>query len=213
FFNTVWAGIKAIFSRSVNNIRSVISSVWNWVRRTTSGAWNAIKNAVSSGVSRVVHFVWTMPGRILRALGNLGRLLWNAGASLISGLWNGIKSVWNKMTGWVKGGLNKIRNLFPFSPAKEGPFSGHGYTLYSGRALITDFGKGMLDSFPKVKHALEGELARLNETMTDSARYFDEKAALREIDGFMRGGSKQATAQREGHISADHLGAVGDRVS
>src|SRR5690606_24804895 len=99
------------------------------------------------------------------------------------------------------------------SPAKEGPFSGHGYTLYSGRALITDFGKGMLDSFPKVKHALEGELARLNETMTDSAFYFDEKAALREIDGFMRGVSKQATAQWEGHISADDFGAVGDRVS
>ena len=43
----------------------------------------------------------------------------------------------------VKGGLEKIRDLFPFSPAKEGPFSGHGYTTYSGRALMTSFGEGI----------------------------------------------------------------------
>ena len=43
----------------------------------------------------------------------------------------------------VSGGLDALRGFFPFSPATYGPFSGRGYTTYSGLALMGDFGKSI----------------------------------------------------------------------
>jgi hypothetical protein len=44
----------------------------------------------------------------------------------------------------ISGGILSIRNLFPFSPAKEGPFSGRGWTTYSGQAIAEGLAAGML---------------------------------------------------------------------
>ncbi|WP_190821225.1 hypothetical protein [Saccharopolyspora pogona] len=87
----------------------------------------------------VVDFVRGLPGSILDALGNLGSLLVDSGRALLQGLWDGISGAIGWLQGKVSGALSSIRDLFPFSPAKEGPFSGRGYTTFSGRALITDF--------------------------------------------------------------------------
>ena len=50
----------------------------------------------------------------------------------------------DSVAGAVSGALSDIRGLFPFSPAKWGPFSGRGYTSYSGKALMGDFGKSIV---------------------------------------------------------------------
>ncbi|MCL7660572.1 hypothetical protein M8360_34925, partial [Klebsiella pneumoniae] len=63
----------------------------------------------------------------------------------------------------VRNGLTRIRNFFPFSPAKEGPFSGKGYTLYSGRALTSDFAKGM--------SMAEADVVRQAEAITRAAAF------------------------------------------
>jgi hypothetical protein len=47
------------------------------------------------------------------------------------------------------------RAFFPNSPAKKGPFSGRGYTPWSGRALVKDFAGGMMDNMSMVKAAAE----------------------------------------------------------
>lgn len=106
----------------------------------------------------LVNLVKSLPGRILSALGNLGSLLYNAGASLLNGLWEGVKSMTATVTDKIKGVLTGIRDMFPFSPAKTGPFSGKGYTLYSGKALMSDFGKGIegVDLGPITATALQG---------------------------------------------------------
>jgi hypothetical protein len=40
--------------------------------------------------------------------------------------------------------LGKVKHYFPNSPAKKGPFSGSGWTHYSGRAVMRDWAGGML---------------------------------------------------------------------
>ena len=40
--------------------------------------------------------------------------------------------------------MEAISKLVPHSPAKEGPFSGHGWTLYSGQSIIDGLAEGML---------------------------------------------------------------------
>ena len=61
----------------------------------------------------------------------------------MDGFLKGIKQSWDKITGWVRKGMENLRGLWPFSPAKWGPFSGHGYVTYSGEAIVRDFADSM----------------------------------------------------------------------
>ena len=82
---------------------------------------------------------------------------------MIHGFKDGIVSAFNNAVNAVKNGLNRIRNFFPFSPAKEGPFSGKGYTIYSGQALTEDFAKGM--------SMAESDVVRQAEAITKAAAF------------------------------------------
>lgn len=152
--SNVWNGIKTaianVFSGIVRNvqarinfIKSTMQNAWARVKSVTSNAWNGIKTAVSNGITGAVNFVRQLPGRALSALGNIGSKLYNSGWSMIQGFKDGIVSAFNNAVNAVKNGLQRIRNFFPFSPAKEGPFSGKGWTWYSGQSMSEGLAAGM----------------------------------------------------------------------
>lgn len=161
--SNVWNGIRNAISNALNAVRNFISNGWNGAKRITSNAWSAMRNAVSNGISGVVGFVRGLPGRVLSALGNLGSRLYNSGWSMIDGFRRGIVNAFNNAMSAVRNGVQRIRNFFPFSPAKEGPFSGKGYTLYSGMALAEDFAKGM--------SMAESDVVRQAEAITKAAAF------------------------------------------
>ena len=159
----VWNAVYRTIQQKINQAKNIINSVWRSVKSVTSNAWNGIKNAVSNGISGVVNFVRNMPGRVLSALGNIGSKLYNSGWSMIQGFKDGIVSAFNNAVNAVRNGMSRIRNFFPFSPAKEGPFSGKGYTIYSGQALTEDFAKGM--------SMAESDVVRQAEAITKAASF------------------------------------------
>ena len=183
-------GVMNVIKGIINVVLGVISGdwtrAWEGLKQIVRGAWQAISSAVQGGINLVVGIVREIPGRIVSAIGNLGSLLWNAGRSLIEGLWRGISS----MVGWVinnvRGVVQSIRNFFPFSPAKVGPFSGKGYTTHSGRALIKDWAKGIADEAP---------------------------TAIRAVEDMMSSAQKAASTEFNGHISSDGFGSISDRVA
>ena len=77
------------------------------------------------------------------ALGDLSHVLFDSGVALMKGFLDGITSMQIPVVSQVTGVLGAVSNLFPHSPAKEGPFSGQGYTLFSGQALMRDFASGV----------------------------------------------------------------------
>lgn len=113
------------------------------------GVWN-----------NVVEFVSGIPGAIMRALGDMGSFLLRSGEALVNGFLRGIQNSWNKLTGWVSEGMSKLRGLWPFSPAKWGPFSGRGYVTYSGEAIVRDFA----DSIAGQQGYLESRAVGIAET-------------------------------------------------
>lgn len=122
-------------------------------------AWfGGLAAAAGAKINEAVGFVGSLPGRALSALGNLGGFLVGAGHSLIMGFWNGIRNAFAWVKGQVSNLLGSLRNLLPFSPAKEGPFSGAGYTDRSGKALMQDFAKGITSEEGHVVGALESTL-------------------------------------------------------
>lgn len=149
-FSTNFNLIKSIVSSGIGAIKSIFSTGLNVLKTIATSAWNALKSAFSTGISGAVNLVKTLPSKVVSALGNLGSLLKNSGTALINGFKDGITGAFNKVKDAVSGGLSKIRSLFPFSPAKEGPFSGKGWVLYSGLSIGEAMATGIKRSTPAV---------------------------------------------------------------
>lgn len=69
----------------------------------------------------------------------------NGGKALVNGLADGIR---NAVSSGVLGraassAMSVVNAYIPHSPAKKGPFSGKGWTLYSGEAIVNDLARGM----------------------------------------------------------------------
>ena len=156
----VWETIKAFISAVVNQIKSAISgalgviksiftSGWNALTGIVAAAWSMVKGAVSAGIEGAVSLVRGLPGKVAGALGNLGSTLYNSGRALLQGFMNGIMSMFSSIKSKVSSGLASVRSLFPFSPAKEGPFSGKGWVLYSGLSIGEAMAEGISRATPQ----------------------------------------------------------------
>ena len=179
----VWKNIQTAISNTVRDIGNFLGNAWKTISSTVKSAWDGMLNlikgawvnitgAISNGINSAMNFVKALPGRILSGLGNLGMLLFNSGRSLIDGFINGIKAVAGKIKNTVSNVLGSVRKLFPFSPAKEGPFSGRGWVLYSGLSIGEGFAEGLDRS--------ASDAVRSARSMASRTR-----AALRVIDGGM----------------------------
>jgi phage-related protein len=134
-------------------VRAIIGAVGSFVAGSVK-FYIAYLNGVRSVLGKVVSFVKSIPGKVVAALGNLGSALFNSGRALLEGFARGITSKVGEVYGAAKSALSKVRNLFPHSPAKEGPFSGKGWTLHSGVALMTGLADGIKRSKGKVRSAI-----------------------------------------------------------
>ena len=181
FFSEKWTGIKDSISNGWNSITGLFStkgndtanswnSTWSRIGSTLSSAWGSIKSGVSSGVQNVVDSVRSIQGRIQGIFSNAGNWLYNSGKSILEGFWNGINSTIGLVKSKISGALGSIRKLFPFSPAKEGPFSGHGYTTYSGAALMSGFGQGAVGAAQATASKIARSL-QLTQSLFDDFTY------------------------------------------
>jgi phage-related protein len=169
-----WDKIRAGFVTAYHATVSVATSMLNWVKALPgriisflaglggrllslgSSAWSSFKSAAITGAANVLAYVKGIPGRVKSAMGNLGSLLLSAGRSLITGFISGITSKAADAYNAVSGVVSKVRNLLPFSPAKEGPFSGRGWTLYSGHALMEGLAQGITAGAPRAVSTMKG---------------------------------------------------------
>ena len=167
--SSIWNGIKNLVSTAVNGVKSVISralgiiqsvwsSAWNGVKSLFSSIWEGIKGAASAGIDAVVSTVTGIKDRIVGFFSGAGQWLVDSGKAILDGLGQGIQAGFDAVAGAVEDGLGFIRGLFPFSPAKRGPFSGHGYTTFSGKALMGDFADSIRSQAGKVAAATESVL-------------------------------------------------------
>lgn len=167
--------VAAVVAGFVGMVANVISAVAGWVSGVLAKAgelvngflakcselWSQTVSTFSQGVTRAVSEVKQMPSKAKAALGDLGSFLLSSGKALIQGFINGIKSMIGAAKDAVSGVLNAVRGAFPFSPAKWGPFSGRGYTTYSGKALMEGFAEGISSGAGSAVGAVEDALAQV----------------------------------------------------
>lgn len=118
-----------------------------------ASAASRMVSALASGVRSSASAVGRLPAMARSALGNLGGYLYNSGRSLISGFAAGIRSMASSVASAASSVLSKAKGFFPNSPAKEGPFSGSGWTYHSGVATARDWAAGLAGSHGMVSSA------------------------------------------------------------
>jgi phage-related protein len=153
---TAWQAIVSVVTGYLNAMRNIVSGVLNVIKGLFSGNFQQVLAGVRQIMGGLIGFMTTITRAILGALGNLGGLLWNAGRSIIQGLVNGVRSMAGAVKDAVAGVLRSARNLLPFSPAKEGPFSGKGWTLYSGQSISEALAQGLKNRTDEVRKAALG---------------------------------------------------------
>lgn len=153
-----WLG-KAIdwvvkFAKSLpEHFRNMGSSIGETFDKI-GGFFTGLYDGAVKTLGNVVDFFRGVPGNILGALGDLGNLLVGSGSALLDGFRRGIDDAFRGVVDAVKSGLDWVRGFFPFSPAKRGPFSGSGYTTYSGKAMMSDFAASITGQQGTVRRAL-----------------------------------------------------------
>lgn len=99
FLSAVWEGIKGKAAEVFEAIRKKLSEIWDNVKKTIEEKWNAIKQWFSD--------IWQKIKDIFKP----GEME-DTGKRLMQGLWDGLKSIWNKITGWLKGCADFIAGVW-----------------------------------------------------------------------------------------------------
>ena len=161
------ANLVSFFTQLPGQVAAFLQSAVAFVASFAAQLAADATQAGSSFVQGVVTFFTKLPGQVaaflasaIAAIASFAAQLPGQAVAAGQGFLSGIRSGFQAAVDAVSNGLSAIRDFFPFSPAKVGPFSGRGYTTYSGMALMRGLGEGALHGAASaradVAHALEG---------------------------------------------------------
>ena len=111
---------------------------------------------LSSVIGTVGGWVSSMGGKAAEAASTFGSNLINglmgiigqaqsAGSAIVQGLIDGIMGMIGAAGDAIGSVVDRIASFLPHSPAKRGPFSGKGWTPYSGRAIVHGLAEGIAE--------------------------------------------------------------------
>lgn len=149
------SSIAGYFSTMVSTMANAAQQVYAAV----TGAFSALVGAVSGHIGSLMNTISSIPGQVMGFFAGAGSWLVGSGRALINGFTQGIQNAIGGALSAVSGAVSQIRSFFPFSPAKRGPFSGHGYTTYSGKALMEGWAEGIGSGTGAVSSAITSALA------------------------------------------------------
>lgn len=172
FFTTIWNAIYGVFRNVVNSIINFFAPAVNWLYNAGRNVFQGLMNGLNSIAGAIWGAVKNGADKIGQFFSGAGGWLYDAGRAIFQGLINGISSIGQGVYNKAKEVMDRVRKLFPFSPAKEGPFSGKGWTAYSGQALMEGLTKGINKAadmpFNAINSALERVAPVISPTITPS---------------------------------------------
>ena len=165
-FTGIWEAIKAAISGGLNTIKSLWNAAWNGIKTAFTSIWDGIKTAASNGINGVLNTISGIKDKITGFFSGAGSWLTSAGRNIIQGLIDGITGMISAAGNAISSVVDKISSFLPHSPAKEGPFSGHGWTPYRGQALIQGLAQGITKATPAATQAITKTMTALDDHLT-----------------------------------------------
>ncbi|MDZ4042920.1 MAG: phage tail tape measure protein [Eubacteriales bacterium] len=153
-----WRLAASLLHLSIGVMPGVIAAAWGFTVALLANPITWIILAIIALIAALV-LLWrnwdTVKAYVLNAITNTVAGVkakfgeWReSGKGLIEAFTGGIQAVINKPAEVVKSGLQKLRNLLPFSDAREGPLSS---LTRSGMALIETFAGGIQQRAPMLR--------------------------------------------------------------
>lgn len=142
-------GVRSIVSRGFNAVRSTVSSIFNSVRSRISSIWNGIRSSVSNAISGLMSRVRSIRSSITGFFSGAGSWLVGAGRNLLEGLARGVREAGARAVQAARDIVGKVRNLLPFSPAKDGPLKSHPPDE-AGEEIINQLARGIQRAAPEI---------------------------------------------------------------
>ena len=131
-----WSYLTTAIPQLISDIGTWFSElpgrIWDWLVESYSkivqwgvDTYNKAKETISKFLTAIVDGLKSLPGKFkewfnkaIDFLKGLPKQMLQIGKDIFNGLWEGLKSIWNKITGWIDGVVQKIKSLF--GAAKEG---------------------------------------------------------------------------------------------
>ena len=201
--SSIWSSISSTVSSTVSSMFSTISSTFSSIVSTVSSAMSSFLSSVTSGVSSAMSVISSIPGKAQAALGNVGSILVSSGKALIQGFINGIESMIDGVRTAVSKVVAAAGRFFPHSPAKEGPFSGKGYTTWSGKALAGDFAKGILSKKGDVVAATSSLMKDAQKQLNKPVEAMDKHQRKKILDPVLESNAEAIAKRREADRKAE----------
>lgn len=180
------------FVSVVTSIAANFPLIFMAVVRAIPGILSAIAGAFIGLGGMILDKIRDIPSKIMGLFAGAGSWLLDSGAALMNGFKQGILNAVEGVKSAVKGALQKVRDFFPFSPAKVGPFSGSGYTSVSGEHLMRDFGKAIGAQGAFVRGQVNSVLGSLDFDQIDAANLGAVSAPkLKDYTGMVSAGDQR----------------------
>lgn len=128
------SSVGSFFGQLPGQVGGFLSSVIGIV-----GGW------VSSMGSKAAEAASTFGSNLIGGLRGIVGQAQSAGQAIIQGVIDGITGMIGAAGSAIEGVLSTIASYLPHSPAKRGPFSGKGWTPYSGRAIVHGLAEGIAE--------------------------------------------------------------------
>ena len=166
-------GIQGVAAAAMEGVKGFYTAGFTFLDNLTGGKLTEIKNKFQSNMTGIVQGVSQKFTEAHNAFSNglnsikasvEGAVTWffTSGQRVVSTFANGISSAFSGAVDAVKNGLQRIRNMLPFSDAKEGPLS----TLtLSGQRTMTTYAHGLELAQNAPAEAMEKGLAQTKATL------------------------------------------------
>lgn len=141
-------GIKNQFIILSARLPTMAGTALNGVVR----AFDAVAPNVARGAARVVSVA-------VQRFGDFNSAAFRAGQQLVISMANGIVSQIGAAVSAMRSAVSRVADLLPHSPARTGPFSGRGYPLYSGHAIMNSLAEGISARAGVVSDAMQSALS------------------------------------------------------
>ena len=180
-------GIKGIAAAAVEGVKGYYTAGFTFIDNLTGGKLTEIKDKFSQGIESI-------KGKITDSIS------WfkNSGKKIMDTFTDGIKSAINKPVDMVKDALQKIRNMLPFSDAKEGPLS---KLTLSGSKVLSTMAEGIKLTGDLPAQEVETALGKVDLTLSRNSKKSEDE------DKAEKAGSPagEQGGQTTGHITINNL--------
>ena len=217
-FQVLWAMVSSIFLSAVSILWAIVMGAFDYITNIISGFYNIIVGIIQIGWSLISGIFSTA----LNLLSGNWEGAWDSMLDMLSGVWSGIETFFGGLKDLffdsgvaimktlaegitsmisapfkaVKSGLEKVRELLPFSDAKTGPLSS---LTHNGGKIVSTMAEGVYKQAGTLERAMSYALGGVPQSTSSVVDAYATSSGTVDANGYRINPSGVARSERGGN--------------